>query len=200
VAEETGLIVPLGEQVLNQACLQARRWRDRGLPPLRVSVNLSPAQLAQPGLVDSVESALLDTGLDPGLLDLEVTESALMNHEQSAAAQLARLRDQGISISLDDFGTGYSSMSYLKNLPLDCLKIDQSFVRGIETSPGDAAITDAILSMAKALKLRTVAEGVESEAQRHFLAQRSCDEVQGYLFSRPVPSDEFEDFVERNTG
>ncbi len=199
VAEETGLIVPLGERVLIDACRQARLWTDSGRPPLRVSVNLSPCQLAEPGLVSMVESTLHDTSLDPGLLDLEVTETALMNHEASAASQLQRLRDQGVSISLDDFGTGYSSMSHLKNLPLDCLKIDQSFVRGIETQPGDAAITDAILKMAQALKLRTVAEGVETEPQRHFLAQRSCDEVQGYLFSRPLPADDFDDYRRANT-
>jgi predicted signal transduction protein with EAL and GGDEF domain len=195
VAEETGLIVPLGERVLRDACLQTRCWHEAGLPPLRVSVNLSARQIAESSLVETVEWTLDETGLDPGLLELEVTESALMHNERAAAAQLARLRDRGISIALDDFGTGYSSMSYLKNLPLDCLKIDQSFVRGIETSPGDAAITDAILSVAKALKLRTVAEGVETEPQRHFLAQRCCDEVQGYLFSRPVPPAEFERFV-----
>jgi len=198
VAEQTGLIVPLGAQVLRTACRQARSWEKSGLAALRVSVNLSARQLAEGSLTGLVEGVLLESGLDPGLLDLEVTESALMNHEDAAAAQLQRLRDMGISVSLDDFGTGYSSMSYLKSLPLDCLKIDQSFVRGIEANAGDAAITDAILSMARALKLRTVAEGVETEPQRRFLAGRQCDEVQGYLFSPPVPPADFEEFVRRH--
>ncbi len=189
LAEENGLIVPLGEWVLHQACAQNRAWQAAGLTPVRVVVNLSSRQLRRT-LPDTVASILQDTGLEARFLGLELTESLLVNHHKEDTDTLHALRAMGLHLAVDDFGTGYSSFSYLKQLPLDALKIDRSFVREIATSPDDAAITTAIIAMAHALGLKVVGEGIETAAQREVLREQGCDAMQGYLFSRPVPADD----------
>ena len=189
LAEENGLIVPLGEWVLQQACAQNRAWQDTGLPPIRVVVNLSSRQLRR-SLPETVARILQRTGLEPRFLGLELTESLLVNHHKEDTDTLHALRAMGLHLAVDDFGTGYSSFSYLKHLPLDALKIDRSFVRELTTSPEDAAITTAIIAMAHALGLKVVGEGIETEAQREVLRRQGCDAMQGYLFSRPVPAGE----------
>ncbi len=195
VAEDSGLIAPLGRWVLEAACRRIRAWQDAGPAGMCVSANLSPLQLRDPRFLETVQNVLRETDIDPALLELEITESALLHHESEAVDVLRALRRHGVRISLDDFGTGYSSMSYLKRLPLDTLKIDRSFVAGIGTDSSDEAITSAIISMARALGLRVVAEGVESGRQRDFLAARGCDELQGFLFGSPRPAEEFEVLV-----
>jgi len=192
VAEDSGLIVELGEWVLRTACAQNKAWQLAGLKPISVAVNLSARQFRQPDLVEKVAAILDETGLDPACLELELTESLVMQDVEKTIATLGKLKAMGIKLSIDDFGTGYSSLSYLKRFPIDTLKIDQSFVRDITTDPDDAAIAKSIISMAHDMQLRVIAEGVETEAQKLFLQQRHCDEMQGYLFSRPVPAAEFE--------
>jgi diguanylate cyclase (GGDEF)-like protein len=187
LAEENGLIVPLGEWVLQAACAQNRAWQEAGLPPIRVVVNLSSRQLTR-SLPDTIARILQHTGLEARFLGLELTESLLVNHDREDTGTLHALRAMGLHLAVDDFGTGYSSFSYLKHLPLDTLKIDRSFVREIATSPDDAAITTAIIAMAHALGLRVVGEGIETDAQREVLLRQGCDSMQGYLFSRPVPA------------
>jgi EAL domain-containing protein (putative c-di-GMP-specific phosphodiesterase class I) len=189
LAEETGVILPIGEWVLRTACTQAHEWEAGGLRPLRVSVNISARQFRQPDLADVIARILKDTGLNPELLDLEITESAAMKNAAVTTALLRRLVEMGIRISIDDFGTGYSSLTYLKHFPIDAVKIDRTFVRELTTDQNDAAIAAAIINMAHTLDLRVVAEGVESEEQLQFLKLRGCDEYQGYLLSRPIPSD-----------
>jgi diguanylate cyclase (GGDEF)-like protein len=190
LAEETGLIVPIGEWVLREACRQNREWQDEGLPPVRIAVNLSMSQFAQPNLQQVIRSALDDSRLDARWLELELTESTVMRDASSAVATLARLKSAGVHLSIDDFGTGYSSLAYLRRFPIDCLKIDQSFIRESTSNPDDAAIVTSILLMARSLKLGVVAEGVESESQLSLLRVLQCDEAQGYLFSPPVPAAE----------
>ena len=190
VAEETGLIVPIGEWVLREACRQAKAWQAAGLPPLRVAVNLSARQFQRFDLIKTIEHVLADTGLAPHYLELELTESLAMQNARQTVATLSVLAAMGISIAIDDFGTGYSSLAYLKRFPVDSLKIDQSFIREIASGGDDAAITKAIIAMAHEIKLRVVAEGVETEAQQRFLERHHCDEMQGFLFSRPLPADE----------
>jgi diguanylate cyclase (GGDEF)-like protein len=190
LAEENGLIVPLGEWVLERACTENLAWQQAGLPPIRVAVNLSSRQVRR-GLPDMVARTLKRTGLDARFLGLELTESLLVKHHREDTDTLHALRAMGLHLAVDDFGTGYSSFSYLKHLPLDTLKIDRSFVREIATSPDDAAITTAIIAMAHALGLKVVGEGVETEAQCDVLRAEGCDAMQGYLFSRPVPAGEF---------
>jgi diguanylate cyclase (GGDEF)-like protein/PAS domain S-box-containing protein len=189
LAEESRLILPLGEWVLRTACTQMRRWRDEGLELPHVSVNLSARQFQQNDVVDSVRRALADTGLDPGALELEITETAAMQNAEASVDVLHALRDLGVGISIDDFGTGYSSLNYLKRFPLTAVKIDGVFVRDLATSEGDAAIVSAVVGIARSLRLRVVAEGVETEAQLSFLRRRKCDAAQGYLFSRPVTAE-----------
>jgi diguanylate cyclase (GGDEF)-like protein/PAS domain S-box-containing protein len=186
VAEETGLIVPIGEWVFREVCRQLREW---GGASVRVSVNVSARQFRQPELVDMIARTLKEAGLRPDALAVELTESALIDDPENAAATLGRLKDMGLAISLDDFGTGYSSLSYLKRFPIDCLKIDRTFVRDIVTDPDDAAIVTAIINMAQSLKLVVVAEGVESQQQVDFLRARGCLAAQGYFFSKPLPAD-----------
>ena len=195
LAEETGIIEPMGEWVLREACRQNREWQDRGFEPIRVSVNLSAVQFHQSELFETVERALRDTGLEARWLELELTESMLMNDPRSTIATLRRFKDAGIHLSIDDFGTGYSSLSYLKRFPIDALKIDRSFVREITTNPDDAAIATAIILMGHSLKLDVVAEGVETESQLSFLQILQCNEVQGFLISRPVPPEKAEYFL-----
>lgn len=190
--EETGLIVPLGEWVLRTACAQTRAWQEASLPPVRVSVNLSARQFQQANLVEMVAAAPRETGLAPEWLELEITESTAMRDLDFTATKLAALREMGVRVSLDDFGTGYSCLDYLKRFPIDGVKIDRSFVRGITVDSDDTAIVAAVIGLARSLNLRTTAEGVETEEQLAFLRQRHCDEIQGYLFSKPVPAEEFE--------
>jgi predicted signal transduction protein with EAL and GGDEF domain len=197
LAEETGLIVPLGEQVLHLACTQNRAWRQRGFAPLRVAVNLSANQFRDAGLVEVVGHVLTETGLPAEALELEITESALMLDTERALDTLRRFKAMGITIALDDFGTGYSSLSYLKRFPVDTLKIDYSFVKNIFVNAEDAAIVKAIIAMARSLRMKTVAEGVETEEQRVFLREQGCDEVQGYVAGMPLPAAEVERFLPR---
>ncbi|MBK8177553.1 MAG: EAL domain-containing protein [Planctomycetes bacterium] len=191
LAEETGLIVPLGEWILREACRQNKSWQQAGFAPLRISVNLSPVQFRQPGLFESVERVLQETGLDARWLEFEITETLFMSRLDAAIAQLKRFRDMGVHLSVDDFGTGYSSLSYLKRLPLDTIKIDQSFIRELATSSADSALVTAIILMCRSLKLSVVAEGVETRSQLALLRILQCDQIQGYLVSRPVPAEEF---------
>jgi diguanylate cyclase (GGDEF)-like protein/PAS domain S-box-containing protein len=191
IAEETGLISPINEWVMREACRQGAAWRQQGLPPVRVGVNLSPIQFRRQDVRGLVLRALADSGLDPRMLDLELTEGILMEQGPETAAVLQGLRDLGICISVDDFGTGYSSLNYVKNFPVDRLKIDQSFVRGMAEEPSDAAIVRTIIELAHTLQLQVIAEGVETPAQLARLRAEGCDEVQGYYFSRPVPAEDF---------
>ncbi|MDP1708333.1 MAG: EAL domain-containing protein [Gammaproteobacteria bacterium] len=192
VAEESGLIVALGEWVLRTACAQNKAWQSAGLQPVYIAVNLSARQITQPDLVEVVAGILKETGLDPAYLKLELTESQIMQNVAAATDTLTRLKAMGVRLSIDDFGTGYSSLAYLKRFPIDTLKIDQSFVRDITTDPDDAAISKTIISMAHGMGLTVIAEGVETEGQKSFLSAHHCDEMQGYLFSRPVPTEKFE--------
>jgi diguanylate cyclase (GGDEF)-like protein/PAS domain S-box-containing protein len=195
LAEETGLIVPIGEWVLRTACAQVKAWKESGFPQLRVAVNLSARQFLREDLVEVVARALHDTELAPQYLDLEITESMTMHNVDRAIMILHGLKNLGVHISLDDFGTGYSSLSYLKHFPIHMLKIDQSFVRDITTDPDDAAIASSIIALAHTLNLHVIAEGVETEEQLAYLTGHGCHEMQGYLFSPPVPVAKFEDLL-----
>jgi len=186
VAEETGLIRRLGEWVLRTACLQCRQWQQPGLPPVRVAVNVSGHQFNQPGFIEMVDRVLEETGLDPELLELELTESSLMAGEQESIMTLIDLKVRGLHLAIDDFGTGYSSLSYLKHFPIDRLKIDRSFVRDIVRDLDDRAIVEAIIAMAHTLGLRVLAEGVETAEELELLRERGCDEVQGFYFAQSL--------------
>ena len=192
VAEDIGLIIPLGAWVLREACRQNCAWQRAGLPPLRVAVNLSAYQFAQSNLPDFVAGVLAETGMAANCLELEVTESVVMHNPAEAALILERLHAQGIHISVDDFGTGYSSLSYLKQFRLDTLKIDRSFVRHISSDADDAAIVRSVIALAHSLRLRVIAEGVETDEQLAYLRHLGCDQYQGYLSSKPLPAAEFE--------
>jgi diguanylate cyclase (GGDEF)-like protein len=195
IAEETGLIVPIGEWVLRTACFQNKAWQDAGLPRLHVAVNLSARQFKQPNLVDVVSQTLADSGLESRYLELEITESIAMEHAEETLARLNELKAMGVSISMDDFGTGHSSLSYLKRFPIDTLKIDQSFVQDVLLDSQDAAIAAAITAMARSLKMKVVTEGVETKEQIGFLREHDRDEVQGYYFSHPLPAEAFADLL-----
>jgi diguanylate cyclase (GGDEF)-like protein len=196
LAEETGLIVALGQWVLRDACRQNKAWQDEGRSPLRVAVNISGAQLRQKDLDLQVAQVLHATGLDAKWLELEITESVIMHNASQASVMLDRLNRMGLHLSMDDFGTGYTSLSYLKRFPLKTLKIDASFIRDISTDYNDAAIVQAIIALAHSLRLRVVAEGVENEAQLRFVKSLGSDEYQGYLRSKPLPRDAFERLLE----
>ena len=190
VAEQTGLILPIGDWVLREACRQMRAWQDQGLTAGIMAVNLSTRQFRQKDLAEEIGAALRDSGLAPGDLELEVTESSIMDSLASAAAMLAELERLGIRIAVDDFGTGYSSLSYLKSFPIHCLKIDRSFIRDIPGDDNDTAIVRTIIALAGSLGLTVVAEGVETDAQLAYLRANHCDQAQGYLFGRPMPPEE----------
>lgn len=191
LAEETGLIVPIGEWVLKTACAQNKSWQEHGLPPLRVAVNLSARQFGHETLLQDVARVLNETGLDPTALEFEITESMVMHNPEHAVKLLTKLKAMGIQLSIDDFGTGYSSLNYLKRFPIDSVKIDRSFIQDLPGDGDDAAITRAIIAMAHSLRLKVIAEGVETEEQLSFLRNHGCDEMQGNYFSKPLPENEF---------
>ena len=195
LAEESGLMPSIGKWVLQTACHQLQDWQTMGLPPQRVAVNLSSRQLRQKDLLETVAGALGESGLAPERLELELTEDSLIGSTPANNVTLAGLTSMGLQLSVDDFGTGYSSLSSLKRFPLNTLKIDQSFVQNLTTSTDDAAIASAIITLAHSLHLRTVAEGVETDAQLDFLRAQGCDAIQGYLLTQPLPAEEFSQWL-----
>ncbi|MBD0313464.1 MAG: bifunctional diguanylate cyclase/phosphodiesterase, partial [Microcoleus sp. T3-bin5] len=195
IAEETGLIIPIGEWVLQTACKQTKIWQTAGFSSLRIAVNLSSRQFTQIDLRTQLVQILMETGLDPKSIELELTESMLVQNTEVAIRRLNALKALGVQIAIDDFGTGYSSLSYLQQFPFDILKIDRCFVRNITENSNNAAITKAIIEMAKSLNLKLIAEGVETEAELSFVCEHQCDGMQGYLFSRPVPAQEFQQLL-----
>ena len=195
--EETGLIVPAGEWVLRTACEQLRAWHAAGWPQLRMAINLSPRQFQDAGLAMVIERGLAALGCDPGLLELEITESVLLRHTATTLETLEALHALGVRMAIDDFGTGYSSLSYLRRYSIDTLKIDRSFVHDVPGDADDSALASAIIVLAQSLKLDVIAEGVETEAQRDFLRARGCHQMQGYLFSRPLPAEDITRLLEK---
>ncbi len=198
LAEETGLIVPIGNWVLRQACIQNKRWQTKGAPPLVVSVNISAIQFHQINFVNVVIDALNESGLHPELLCLEITENIAMNNMPYILETMHKLKLLGVRISIDDFGTGYSSLSYLKRFRVHTLKIDQSFIRDVTSDEDNAAIVTALIAMSHRLKIKSLAEGVETQEQLQFLLSQGCDEIQGYVFSKPMPADDFEYMIKEN--
>jgi EAL domain-containing protein (putative c-di-GMP-specific phosphodiesterase class I) len=190
IAEKTGFIVKIGAWVLRASCIQAKEWIDAGARDIRVAVNVSMVQLASENFIEELLTILEETGVEPKNLELEITETAVMEDVEIAARQLQELRSSGVYISIDDFGTGYSSLAYLKSFALDYLKIDASFVADMERDISDTALIAAVIAMAHRLRLRVVAEGVETEAQLEHLRHLQCDEVQGYFLSKPVSGEE----------
>ena len=201
LAEETGLIVPIGEWVLETACEQMVKWMEAGIPPFIMAVNCSSIQLVRTDMASVIKTVLENTGLNPAYLEIELTESLLLENVEEGINILQALKDLGLHVSIDDFGTGFSSLSYLKRLPVDKLKIDQSFIKDLTTDPGDAAIVTSMITLAHNLELTVIAEGVENTEQLGFLRAERCDEIQGYLVSRPMPGDTFSDWLlEREEG
>jgi diguanylate cyclase (GGDEF)-like protein/PAS domain S-box-containing protein len=197
VAEDCGLMIPIGQWVLREACRQARAWQRAGLAPLRVAVNVSAVELRVPDFVSGVRDILQETGLEPRYLELELTETALIDDSRSVSDMLRELKDIGVLLALDDFGTGYSSLTHLKRFPIDALKIDRAFVRELATDEDAASIVSAVIGMGKNLHMQVVAEGVETQQQLELLQQRGCPQGQGYYFSRPVPAEEFGQLMQR---
>jgi diguanylate cyclase (GGDEF)-like protein len=195
LAEDTGLIVPIGAWVLRTACAQSVAWQKQGLPPVCLSVNLSMRQLNDEGLLGEIERVLAETGLAPELLELEVTESSIMHDAERAVRVLTAIKNLGVRLAIDDFGTGYSSLAHLKRFPIDTLKVDRSFIREVANDAEDRAIAEAIIAMGKTLSLTVVAEGVETPEQQAFLSERHCDEMQGYYFSTPVAPQDFAELL-----
>jgi EAL domain-containing protein (putative c-di-GMP-specific phosphodiesterase class I) len=195
VAEESGLIVPMGDWVLREACRQAVAWKKAGLPELVVAVNVSAMQFKRGNLEKSVLDALSESGLAPKFLELELTESILIHDTEKVLETVRRIKSYDLKLSIDDFGTGYSSLSYLKRFNVDKLKIDQSFVRDMTANQDDATLVRAIIQMARNLNLKTIAEGIEDEHQLSFLRLQYCDEGQGYQFAPPMPADEFAQYL-----
>jgi EAL domain-containing protein (putative c-di-GMP-specific phosphodiesterase class I) len=191
IAEDSGLILPIGRWVLREACRQARAWQDAGLPPIPTAVNVSYAEFRKPSFVEGVQTTLKETGLEARYLELELTEGVLMDDAKFTASVLQELKGMGIRLAADDFGTGYSSLSYLREFPIDILKIDRSFINQITADCDGSTIVDAIISMGKSLKHVVVAEGIETQEQRAYLQAHHCQEGQGYLFSRPLPAAQF---------
>jgi len=200
VAEDIGLIIPIGEWVLREACRQVRAWQDSGLPPLMVAVNVSPVQFRQAGFVETVAGVLASTELEARFLELELTERTVMHDAEQTLGTLRTLNRMGVELALDDFGTGYSSLAYLKRFPVGKLKIDRSFVRDLEGNSDDRAIASTILSMGHSLRLKVLAEGVETAEQYAILRDMGCELVQGYHFSRPLPADQFVAFLKQHAG
>ncbi len=200
IAEESGLILPIGRWVLREACRQTRAWADVGLPQIAIAVNISALEFRDANFLEGVFTILAETGMDPKFLELELTESVLMRGAEAAEVTLKALRAKGIRLAVDDFGTGYSSLSYLRKFSIDALKIDKSFIRQISTTPEETTIVSAILSMGQSLKLRVVAEGVETQEELAFLRAHNCDEAQGYHFSRPVRPQQFAALLESSAG
>jgi EAL domain-containing protein (putative c-di-GMP-specific phosphodiesterase class I) len=196
IAEESGLILPIGQWVLREACRQVQAWIAAGLPATPVAVNVSSLEFRSEGFLESLRAILKETRLDPRYLELELTESVLMQHAESSVLVLNTLKSIGVRLAVDDFGVGYSSLNYLKRFPVDSLKIDQSFVNDIIADANDATIVGAVISMAKSLKLCAIAEGVETEVQLTFLQAHGCDEAQGYYFSKPLVAHEFAKLLE----
>jgi EAL domain-containing protein (putative c-di-GMP-specific phosphodiesterase class I) len=192
LAEETGLIVPIGAWVLRTACRQNCEWQHAGYGPLRIGVNLSARQFAEPGLVREIARVLDETGMAPTSLEIEITESLVMEDVEGAIRTMSELKRMGVKLSIDDFGTGYSSLSYLRRFPVDVLKIDRSFVRDIPGCEDDAAMVAAIIELARGLRMRVIAEGVETEAQLEYLKRRGCDEVQGHVYGMAAPGPDVE--------
>ncbi|MCF4976083.1 EAL domain-containing protein, partial [Pseudomonas lactis] len=199
VAEDSGLIVRLTQWVLRQACAQAQAWREMGLVPLRMSVNISAIDFRQRDFVDNLAAILKETGLPPTQLELEITESVLMQNVDETVETLQKIKAMGIRLALDDFGTGYSSLSYLRRFPIDVLKIDQSFVRGLRINSQDEQLISAIIGMGKSLELNIIAEGVETIDQLNFLKAQQCEEGQGFLFSKALPSKDFVQLLQTNS-
>jgi EAL domain-containing protein (putative c-di-GMP-specific phosphodiesterase class I) len=197
VAEESGQIVALGDWVMRTACIQGRAWQDAGYRPIRIAVNLSGRQVRRTTLIESVTRVLRESGLSPAYLELEITESTIMQDDDVTLDTFRELSEMGVSLALDDFGTGYSSLSYLRRFPISRVKIDRSFVSGIPTNQNDTAIAGAIIAMARSLGLAVVAEGVETREQAEFLRDSGCHELQGYLLSPAVPADKLPRFLER---
>ena len=200
LAEDTGLIISIGEWVLKEACLQNKRWQTQGFAPIRTAVNISARQLHDQGFADTVIRILKETNLAPQYLELELTESSIMQNAELAANVLSRLKSMGIYCSIDDFGTGYSSLASLKRLPINALKIDKSFVSEAPSEPDDAALVMAIVTLAHNLRLKVIAEGVETEEQLRLLHLLRCDEIQGFLFSKPLPADAFVSLLDSHSG
>ena len=192
LAEETGLIVPIGDWVLREACRQNKTWQNSGLPPMTICVNVSARQLGERTLVGDVASALYESGLEAKYLELELTESQIMRDIGRAAATMRELQDLGVQLSIDDFGIGYSNLNALKTFPVGRLKIDRSFIKELPNNENDKAVATAVISMAQKLHLRVIAEGVETEEQMAFLRENNCDEMQGFRFSKPVTAHELE--------
>jgi predicted signal transduction protein with EAL and GGDEF domain len=195
MAEETGLIVPIGDWVLHEACRQNKAWQDAGLPYINVCVNVSARQFTEKNLISHVVGALKDSGLNAKYLELELTESLIMQDVEQAVATMKELQGLGVQLSIDDFGTGYSSLSALKNFPVVRLKIDKSFIDGLPADENDRAVASAVISLGQKLNLKVIAEGVETDAQVAFLRDNNCDEIQGYHFSRPIPAQEIEELL-----
>jgi EAL domain-containing protein (putative c-di-GMP-specific phosphodiesterase class I) len=198
LAEETGLIVPIGEWVLATACAQNKAWQDLGLTKLGIAVNLSARQFSDSMLLGKLTRIIHTSGLDPSSLELEITESVVMSHGECAVRVLEQLKLIGVQIAIDDFGTGYSSLGYLKRFPIDTIKVDRSFIRDIPADSGDMKIARAIIAMAHALRLKVVAEGVENAEQLRFLRAQHCDVVQGYFLYRPIPAEQVADALSVN--
>jgi EAL domain-containing protein (putative c-di-GMP-specific phosphodiesterase class I) len=193
IAENSGLILPIGEWVLRTVCSQARKWQEEGLPAVTVAVNVSAVQFRQEGFCDLIKRVLHETGLAARCLELELTESVLLDNPDVILSVVRDLKAMGLKLAIDDFGTGYSSLSYLRKFPVSKLKIDRAFIRDVAVNSDDAAITTAIISLAKSLHLRVIAEGVENEAQLSFLRARQCNEIQGYYFSKPLSPEDAAD-------
>ena len=199
IAEDCGLIRPIGRWVVREACRQARAWQDAGLRPIPVSVNVSAAEFRDKGFLNNITDVLKETGLDPRYLEIELTESVLMAHAAASTAMLHSLKTLGIQLAIDDFGTGWSSLSYLRHFPIDALKVDKSFVQEITAGTSAAPIVSAVISMGKSLNHRVVAEGIETPEQLAFLQGEDCGEGQGYLFSHPLLPQKFATALERSS-